>query len=87
MIKQSQENQANDFKQHANDTGSTEVQIISLTNDINRLTTHFKAFPKDFNSKRGLMQMVGRRKRFLTYLKRTNKPLYDKLIARLEIRG
>ncbi len=86
MIKQSQ-TQASDFKQHANDTGSVEVQIVTLTDDINRLTAHFKAFPKDYNSKRGLMQMVGRRKRFLTYLKRTNKPLYDKLVERLDIRG
>ena len=76
-----------EFKQHVTDTGSMEVQIVSLTEDIRRLTDHFKDFPKDRNSKRGLLIKVGRRKTFLNYIKRKNEQLYNKLLRQLEIRG
>jgi small subunit ribosomal protein S15 len=76
----------NDFKQHANDTGSIEVQVAALTDNINRLRAHFAAFPKDFHSKRGLMKMVGRRATFLKYLKGKNEEMYRKLIDSLKIR-
>lgn len=76
-----------DFKQHEGDTGSVEVQVVQLTEDIKRLTEHFKAFPKDANSRRGLMQKVGQRSRFLKYLQKKNEAVYKQLLTRLGIRG
>jgi len=87
MVDTQKETMTKEFQKHAKDTGSIEVQVASLTSDIDRLTAHFKAFPKDYNSKRGLMQKVGRRKQFLSYLKRKNDALYAKLLERLDIRG
>lgn len=77
---------AHAFKKHAQDTGSIEVQVASLTHDIKRLTEHFKAFPKDINSKRGLMEKVSRRKSFLQYLERKDKAMHQRVIEQLEIR-
>ena len=57
---------------HEGDTGSPEVQIAVLTEQINRLTEHFKEHKHDYHSQRGLMKMVGRRKNMLAYLKRTD---------------
>ena len=76
-----------DFKQHEGDTGSVEVQVVQLTEDIKRLTEHFKTFPKDANSRRGLMKKVGQRSRFLRYLKKKNEAVYKQLLTRLGIRG
>ncbi len=67
-------------------TGSTEVQIALITDRINGLTPHFKAFPKDFASRRGLLKMVGQRRRLLNYLKATNENSYQNLIQKLELR-
>lgn len=75
-----------DFKQHAKDTGSVEVQIAALTKSIRGLTEHFKKFKKDKNGKRGLQIKVGQRAAFLKYLKRTNKSQYQQLVDALEIR-
>jgi small subunit ribosomal protein S15 len=72
------------FKQHPNDTGSVEVQIVSLTEEIIKLTEHSKVNPKDHSSRYGLLKMVGKRRKFLTYLKRTNEDVYNKLIKSLE---
>jgi small subunit ribosomal protein S15 len=74
------------FGKSENDTGSAEVQIALLTERIKYLTDHFKVFKKDFNSRRGLLILVGRRRRFLDYLKNTNVESYRKLIATLGIR-
>jgi small subunit ribosomal protein S15 len=74
------------FGKSENDTGSTEVQIALLTERIKYLTDHFKEHKKDFNSRRGLLMLVGRRRRFLDYLKMTNVESYRKLIVALGIR-
>ena len=75
-----------DFKQHDTDTGSPEVQVAILTKRINDLTEHFKAHSKDYHSRRGLMIMVGQRRRLLGYLKRKDKARYGTLIERLGLR-
>lgn len=68
------------------DTGSVEVQVAILTECINRLTEHMKKNPKDFHSNRGLLMMVGKRRNFLEYLKRTDVNRYRNLITKLGIR-
>jgi len=75
-----------DFKQHATDTGSPEVQVALLTKRINDLTEHFKIHTKDHHSRRGLMIMVSQRRRLLDYLKRKDKTRYATLIERLGLR-
>jgi small subunit ribosomal protein S15 len=75
-----------DFKQHESDTGSPEVQVALLTKRINDLTEHFKAHAKDYHSRRGLMIMVGQRRRLLDYLKKKSKERYATLIDRLGLR-
>jgi small subunit ribosomal protein S15 len=74
------------YKKHPTDTGSPEVQIALLTERINILTEHFKTHKKDHMSRRGLLMMVGQRRRLLEYLKRKNIEGYRELIARLGIR-
>ena len=69
------------------DTGSVEVQIAMLTQKISELTEHMKSNKKDFATKRGLLMMVGKRKRLLSYLKDKNLDGYRKLIKELGIRG
>lgn len=68
------------------DTGSTQVQVAVLTDRINYLNDHFKTHKKDHHSRRGLLKMVGRRRRLLDYMKRTNVEGYRKLIADLGLR-
>ena len=75
-----------DFKQHDTDTGSPEVQVAILTKRINDLTEHFKVHAKDYHSRRGLLIMVGQRRRLLDYLKRKDKNRYATLIERLGLR-
>ena len=74
------------YGKDAKDTGSVETQIALLTEKITELTEHLKANPKDFQGKRGLLMMVGRRKRLLSYLKDRNLDDYRKLIKALNIR-
>lgn len=71
---------------HEGDTGSPEVQIAVLTEQINRLTEHFKEHKHDYHSQRGLMKMVGHRKNMLAYLKRTDLERYKALIEKLGLR-
>ena len=71
---------------HETDTGSTKVQVALLTERINSLTDHFKGHPKDHHGRRGLIKMVGTRRRLLTYLKRTNLEGYRALIEELGLR-
>lgn len=68
------------------DTGSPEVQVAILSERIRNLTEHLKEHKKDFHSRRGLLMMVGQRRRLLDYLKRKNSPRYDTLIERLGLR-
>lgn len=73
-------------RRHDDDTGSARVQVALLTERINSLTGHFRDHPKDHHSRRGLLQMVGARRRLLTYLKRTDLETYRALIAELGLR-
>jgi len=75
-----------DYRRSDNDTGSAEVQIAVLTRRIAELTEHLKTHKKDHHSRRGLLQMVGRRRRMLDYLRRENVGRYRELIARLGLR-
>ena len=68
------------------DTGSPEVQVAILTERINNLTEHFKGHAKDNHSRRGLLMMVGQRRRLLDYLKRKDSKRYETLIERLGLR-
>ncbi len=74
------------YARSANDTGSPEVQVALLTNHINELNEHFKSHPKDHHSKRGLLKMVGQRRRLLTYLKNADQKRYTQVIQSLELR-
>jgi small subunit ribosomal protein S15 len=74
------------YRIHETDTGSPEVQISLLTERINHLTGHLKAHKKDFHSRRGLLKMVGRRRRLLDYLMDTDIESYRQLIAELGLR-
>lgn len=73
-------------RRHETDTGSPEVQVAVLTERINYLTDHFREHGKDHHSRRGLLKMVGKRRRLLDYLKRTNLDAYRKLINELGLR-
>lgn len=75
-----------EFATAANDTGSPEVQVAILTNRINELTEHMKVHKKDFHSRRGLIIMVGKRRRLLDYLKKKDEKRYITLIDKLGIR-
>ena len=74
------------FRVHEKDTGSPEVQIALLTERIKSLTEHFKKFSNDHNSRRGLLIIVGTRRRLLNYLKTKNVERYKKVIERLGLR-
>jgi len=75
-----------EFQLHPNDTGSPEVQIAILTKRIEYLTEHFKVHKKDFHSRRGLLKLVGQRRRLLNYLKEKDVERYRRLIQRLGLR-
>ena len=75
-----------DYARGANDTGSPEVQVALITDRIVSLTEHLKIHAKDFHSRRGLLMLVGRRRRLLDYLKRNDNERYASLIARLGLR-
>ena len=75
-----------DYRIHDNDSGSPEVQVALLTNRITELTEHFKTHTKDHHSRRGLLKLVGRRRRLLDYLKGQDLERYRTTIERLGIR-
>lgn len=76
-----------DYRTHQSDTGSPEVQIALLTTRINELTEHLKEHKKDHHSRRGLLKMVGQRRRMLNYLKSTDIERYRSLIKKLGLRA
>jgi small subunit ribosomal protein S15 len=76
-----------DYQVHGTDTGSTDVQVALLTERINQLIEHLKAHPHDHHSRRGLLKLVGRRRRLLAYLSGKDKERYRALIKRLGLRG
>ena len=75
------------FGKNEKDSGSIEVQVAMLTQKINELTEHLKNNAKDFQAKRGLLMMVGKRKRMLVYLKNNDLEQYRKLVKSLKLRG
>lgn len=86
LVKEDKKKVIDKFKIHENDTGSSEVQIAILTKKINRLNEHLKANKKDHHSRRGLVIMVGKRKRLLGYLKKNDITRYKKIIEELGLR-
>ena len=74
------------YRTHGSDTGSPEVQVALLSERISYLTEHFKTHAKDHHSRRGLLKLVGQRRRLLDYLKRKDTEKYAELISKLGIR-
>ena len=74
------------YRQHDNDTGSPEVQIALLSQRITYLTDHFKTHKKDHHSRRGLLKLVGQRRRLLDYLKRSDVERYRNVVSSLKLR-
>jgi len=85
LNKEEKQKVVKDFALHEGDTGSPEVQIALLTKQINELTEHLKVHKKDNHSRRGLLQLVGKRRRLLQYLKESEKERYDALAKKLKI--
>ena len=86
LAKLRKEELVKEFGRGNNDTGSVEVQVAILTEEIKELTEHLKEHKHDFHSKRGLLQKVGKRKSLLEYLKKTDVVRYRKLIEKLGLR-
>ncbi len=86
LLKEKKTEVIDDFKIHAKDTGSPVVQVALLTQKINYLADHFKAHKKDFHSRRGLLMMIGKRRRLLAYLKKTDPQKYQETIDKLNLR-
>ncbi len=86
LLKEKKTEVIENFKSHAKDTGSPSVQIALLTEKINYLTEHFKEHKKDFHSRRGLLMMIGKRRRLLAYLQKKDPPKYQETIAKLDLR-
>lgn len=86
LAKEDKQKLIEDFRRDDSDTGSPEVQIAVLTKRIDQLTEHLKTHKRDHHSRRGLLQMVGRRRRLLEYVKRVDIDRYRALIERLGLR-
>ena len=86
LTKDRKDNIIGEYRIHSSDTGSPEVQIAILSERIGYLTEHFKTHKKDHHSRRGLLQMVGQRRRLLDYLKKKDIQRYRGVIQRLGIR-
>jgi small subunit ribosomal protein S15 len=86
LIKEQKDDIIKEYKTHEGDTGSPEVQIALLTTRINGLTDHLKEHKKDHHSRRGLLMMVGQRRRLLNYLAKTEISRYRAIVAKLGLR-
>ena len=86
LTPEEKEKLAKKYKLHDTDTGSPEVQIALLTEEIKQLLLHLKKHPKDFHSKRGLLKMVSKRKSLLSYLKGENEKRYNALVKKLGLK-
>lgn len=86
MDKMNKKEMISGYRVHDTDTGSVEVQVALLTQRINDLNEHAKSAPRDFSSRMGLMKMVGKRRRFLDYLKGRDLSRYETLVQRLGLR-
>lgn len=76
-----------EVKRHDTDTGSPEYQIALFTEKIKKLTSHLKKNKKDFHSRRGLLKMVAKRRRLMSYLQKSNEKTYKKIIKKLGLKG
>ena len=86
LLKEKKVEVIDSFKVHAKDTGSSVVQIALLTQKIDYLSDHFKLHKKDFHSRRGLLKMIGKRRRLLAYLKKKDLQKYQETIDKLNLR-
>ena len=86
LLKEKKAEIIDNFKVHTQDTGSAVVQIALLTEKINQLTDHFKVHRKDFHSRRGLLIMIGKRRRLLAYLKKSDPKKYEETLDKLDLR-
>jgi len=86
LTREKKERLIREYRMHDNDTGSPEVQIALLTERISELTGHLKLHRKDFSSRRGLLKLVGQRRRLLDYLKDTDLEGYRKIVEELGLR-
>ena len=86
LLKEAKGELIKQYQQHDKDSGSPQVQVAVLTNRITYLTEHFKSHKKDHHSRRGLLQLVGRRRRLLDYLRGVDDTRYRAVIDRLGIR-
>jgi len=87
LVQEKKQELINSYQIHETDTGSADVQVAMLTERINRLSAHLKTNKKDFSSRRGLLKMIGQRKRLLSYIIKQDQQHYRELITRLGIRG
>lgn len=87
LTQQRKQELISDYQVHETDTGSSDIQIAMLTERINRLSQHLRANQKDHSSRRGLLKLIGQRKRLLAYIQQENREKYQALIGRLGIRG
>lgn len=86
LKKEEKEKLIKKHQQHEKDTGSSEVQIALLSQEISELLLHLKKNPKDFHSKKGLLKMVSKRKSLLNYLKKTDEKKYNSLIKKIGLK-
>ena len=86
LTSKQKEKATKEVKRHEKDSGSPEYQIALFTEQIKKLTAHFKKNPKDFHSRRGLLKMVSKRKKLISYLEKTNEKAYKKLAKQLELK-
>ena len=86
LVKEKKTEVIGGFKTHPKDTGSAAVQVALLTEQINHLTGHFKIHRKDFHSRRGLLIMIGKRRRLLAYLKKSDPKKYEEMLVKLDLR-
>jgi small subunit ribosomal protein S15 len=86
LAKDQKENIIKQYKVHDSDTGSPEVQIALISERLNGLNSHFQTHKKDHHSRRGLLKLVGQRRKLLGYLKTTDKVRYEKIVKQLGLR-
>ena len=86
IVKEKKTEVINRFKTHAKDTGSAPVQVAVLTEQINQLNEHFKSHKKDHHSRRGMLMLIGRRRRLLDYLQKQDPKKYEETINKLDLR-
>lgn len=86
LVKEKKNEVIDSFKVHAKDTGSPSVQIALLTERISYLSEHLKVHTKDFHSRRGLLMMIGKRRRLLSFLKKNDPQKYEEVLKKLNLR-